>query len=192
VYLPIGFAQGSGIHKDQEFRRLTILKTNKTDKISTAIPKSNNSNMPIVGFDPFGSFFDDVFERSLLHNKALLATVPRAENQQLWQPHGLHVQEDDKSYSIFVDVPGVKVEDMNMQLVGNNQALHLSGGRKFQNGDTVEETKFERRFTIASDIDVEKIKADLSNGVLTITAPKKEPEKESRRIITITEAATSE
>jgi HSP20 family protein len=168
------------------------LKTNKNENFSTAIPKSNSSNMPIVRYDPFGSFFDDVFERSLLHNKALLAAVPRAENQQLWQPHGLQVQEDHQAYSIYFDVPGVKAEDMKMQLVDNNQALHLSGGRKFQNGDTVEETKFERRFTIASDIDVEKIKADLSNGVLTITAPKKEPEKESPRIITIREAATSE
>jgi HSP20 family protein len=148
--------------------------------------------MPIVRYDPFGSFFDDVFEQSLFHNKGLLAAVPRAENQQMWQPHGLQVQEDDKAHYIFFDVPGVKAEDMTMQLVDNNRALHLSGGRKFQNRDTVEESKFERRFTIASDIDVEKIKAALSNGVLTITTPKKEPEKESPRIITITKAATSE
>jgi HSP20 family protein len=159
------------------------LKTNKSETFSTAIPKSNNSNMTIVRYDLFGSFFDDVFERSLLHNEALLAAVPREENQQLWQPHVLQVQEDDKAYSLTFDLPGVMAEDMKMQLVDNNQALHLSGGRKFQNGDAVEETKFERRFTIASDIDVEKIKADLSNGVLTITAPKKEPEKESPRAI---------
>eukprot|EP00980_Cylindrotheca_fusiformis_P025204 scaffold13271_cov110-Cylindrotheca_fusiformis.AAC.7 len=79
-----------------------------------------------------------------------------------------------------------------MELVDNNQAIHLSGGRKFKNGETVEETKFERRFTIGSDVDVEKINADLSNGVLTITAPKKEQQNPSPRLIAINEQASSE
>eukprot|EP00980_Cylindrotheca_fusiformis_P000223 scaffold52_cov183-Cylindrotheca_fusiformis.AAC.2 len=151
--------------------------------------------MNIIRYDPFGSFFDDdTFERNLfsLHNNALSTFPKTGDGKKSWKPLGLQIQEDEKSYSFSVDVPGVKAEDMKMELVDNNQALHLSGGRKFKNGDTVEETKFERRFTIGSDVDVEKINADLSDGVLTITAPKKEQQKPSSRLIAINEQASSE
>ena len=37
------------------------------------------------------------------------------------------------------------------------------------------ETKFDRRFTIGKNVDIEKITANLTNGVLTVTAPKKDP-----------------
>eukprot|EP00980_Cylindrotheca_fusiformis_P001389 scaffold344_cov130-Cylindrotheca_fusiformis.AAC.20 len=138
--------------------------------------------MPIIRYDPFANFFDDAFERSLFQNNT------RGEKKkQLWQPRGFQVHQDEKAYFICVDVPGVKKEDMKMQLVNNNETLHLSGCRKFKHGDDVEETKFERHFTIGSDVDVEKINADLSNGVLTIAAPKKEPTKDSPRLIAIKE-----
>eukprot|EP00980_Cylindrotheca_fusiformis_P025206 scaffold13271_cov110-Cylindrotheca_fusiformis.AAC.9 len=155
--------------------------------------------LPIMRFDPIGSFFDedDELEIFVRPSKRLRSSFPGSASkskEQLWKPHGFQVHEDEKSYSFSVDVPGVKAEDMKMELVDKNQALHLSGHRKFKNGDTVKETKFERRFTIDSDVDVEKINADLSNGVLTITAPKKKPaelEKESPRLIAINEGSTS-
>eukprot|EP00980_Cylindrotheca_fusiformis_P001387 scaffold344_cov130-Cylindrotheca_fusiformis.AAC.18 len=149
--------------------------------------------MPIIRYDPFANFFDDAFERSLFQNNTRSPGVnTRGENKkQLWQPRGFQVHQDEKAYFICVDVPGVKKEDMKMQLVNNNETLHLSGCRKFKHGDDVEETKFERHFTIGSDVDVEKINADLSNGVLTITAPKKEPAKDSPRFIAIKDSAVT-
>eukprot|EP00980_Cylindrotheca_fusiformis_P021619 scaffold8474_cov104-Cylindrotheca_fusiformis.AAC.1 len=157
--------------------------------------------MNIIRYDPFGSFFDDdAFERNLFPRHSMtnaLSSFPSRSNDQgtkSWKPLGLQVREDEKSYSFSVDVPGVRAEDMKMELVDNNQTIHLSGGRKFKDGDTVEETRFDRRFTIGSDVDVEKINADLSNGVLTITAPKKEPaqlEKESSRLIAINDGSNS-
>lgn len=176
--------------------RSQFQKDNKIESVANSDTKQQTI-MPIMRYDPFASFFDDAFERSFFHNNAV-ASVPthhiaeKKQQQQLWQPRGFQVQEDEKTYTISVDVPGVKAEDMEMQLVENNQALHLRGGRRFQNGDAFDETKFERRFTIGADIDVENINAELSNGVLTIVAPKKEPEKESPRLIAIKEGAATE
>lgn len=146
--------------------------------------------MPIIRYDPFRPFFDG--DASKKTNALMSCFRGDDGNKQLWQPSGFQVQEDEKNYSISVDVPGVRAEDMKMQLVDNNQALSLSGGRKFHNGETVEETKFERRFNVGTEVDVEKINAALSNGVLTITVPKKDPKKESSRLIAINSGATME
>lgn len=128
--------------------------------------------------DPFGfsSLFDDVFEPNY---HQLMRHPPSSFSS-------LQIQEDDKAYSIALDVPGVKPEDMKMQLKDNDRVLHLSGGRKFQKEGTESETRFDRRFTIGENVDIENIRADLANGVLTITAPKKSPEELAPRDIPIT------
>lgn len=152
--------------------------------------------MSLRRYDPFGFssiFFDDLFgdeepvptRRSPFSNTVLMA-LPRNDNGNddhnnvlggNKHPAGglLQVHEDEKAYSIAIDVPGVKVDEMTMQLEDDNQVLHLSGGRKFQRGDAVTETKFDRRFTIGRNVDTENITANLTNGVLTVTAPKKDP-----------------
>eukprot|EP00526_Cylindrotheca_closterium_P023032 CAMPEP_0113625530 /NCGR_PEP_ID=MMETSP0017_2-20120614/13189_1 /TAXON_ID=2856 /ORGANISM="Cylindrotheca closterium" /LENGTH=160 /DNA_ID=CAMNT_0000535651 /DNA_START=98 /DNA_END=580 /DNA_ORIENTATION=+ /assembly_acc=CAM_ASM_000147 len=145
--------------------------------------------MPILHIDPFSAAaFDAAFDQSVLFNNAKnnVTLKPRgtAKPKRTWQPTGVQIQKTEEAYSIFIDVPGVKQQDMQMQLTGdnNNQTLVLSGIRKFlvptattTGGNEVEEAKFEKRFNIGHDVDVEKISADLSSaGVLKITAPKKE------------------
>mmetsp|Transcript_38743 Transcript_38743/g.93664 ORF Transcript_38743/g.93664 Transcript_38743/m.93664 type:complete len:86 (+) Transcript_38743:442-699(+) len=69
--------------------------------------------------------------------------------------------------------------------------IHLSGGRQFQSkdGTSFETSSFERQFSIGPNVDKEKIAADLKDGVLTITVPKKEPEETSPTYIPITSGA---
>ncbi len=50
--------------------------------------------------------------------------------------------------------------------------LHLSGGRKIQRGDEVIETCFEKSFRLGRNIDASKITANMSDGVMIVTAPK--------------------
>lgn len=149
--------------------------------------------MPRVKRDQFGSLFDHyTFERSLSMNNAL-AAVPRVENKKkLWGPSGVQVQENNEEYSILIDVPGVRAKDMAMQIVDNKRALYLRGVRTFESGETVEEKKFDRHINIAQDVNVDKIKADLTNGVLQIKAPKKEnPERSNADFIPIAQAVPS-
>jgi HSP20 family protein len=125
--------------------------------------------MPILQIDPFSAAFDTAFDQSVLFNNAKKA-------KRTWQPTFVHIEKTGEKFSILIDVPGVKQEDMQMQLTAKNQTLLLSGIRKFHakgGSEEVDEAKFEKRFNIGHDVDVEKITANLSDGVLKITAPKK-------------------
>ena len=103
---------------------------------------------------------------------------------------GYEINESDGKYSIAIDVPGVKASDINAQLENDGKVLHLTGGRKVTKDGKVSETRFEKRFTIGDNIDVNQLSADLSDGVLTVTAPKKKKEEPEPMKITITEGKT--
>lgn len=85
------------------------------------------------------------------------------------------IHQDDKTYSILVDLPGVKANDMKIKLMADN-ILHLSGGRKFQEDGRIEESKFGYQFSLANkNLDLDNLQANMSDGVLKISAPMLEP-----------------
>lgn len=161
-----------------QFPKTSIGQQNPTTILSKDI-------MPILHIDPFSPAFDSAFNQAVLFNNANTTLKPRTAKKakRTWQPNFVHIQTTDEKYSILIDVPGVKQGDMQMQLTDKNQTLLLSGIRKFprhpttgskeKEGEEIDEAKFEKRFNIGNDVDAEKITADLSDGVLTITAPKK-------------------
>lgn len=100
---------------------------------------------------------------------------------------GYEINETEDRYQIAVDVPGVKAGDINAQLENDGRVLHLSGGRKVVKDGKTTETKFEKRFTIGENVDTSKLSADLSDGVLTVTAPKVKKEEPQPKKIAITE-----
>lgn len=144
--------------------------------------------MSLLRYDPFTTFFDDTFDQS-----------PFFRNQQLmsregWQPTGMRSQEDDKNIIFQIDIPGVKSDDLKMKLNDNNNGhtmVHVSGERKFRSEDgfSVESSSFERQFSIGPNVDKDKIAADLKEGVLTITIPKKEAKETSPTYIPITSSS---
>jgi HSP20 family protein len=105
---------------------------------------------------------------------------------------GVHVHEDDSNYSVSIDLPGIKPSDVCVKLEDDGRTIRLSGHRKFQSVDSSgkSESKFVRRFTVGDDIDVEKLTANLSDGVLTLSAPKKAPRTATARQIEITTTAS--
>ncbi len=94
------------------------------------------------------------------------------------------VTETKDHYILGLDMPGVKKEDIKIEMQGNK--LILSGERqhewKEKNGETTlrhERTygKFERTFTLPVAIAAEKIEAHYENGVLNVAIPKAETAK---------------
>ena len=135
-------------------------------------------------FDPRPYSFDDLMP--------VLTNRDRSDDMILTRSSpGFEIHEDDHKYSIAIDVPGVKVDDMEIKLEDNGRVLHLSGGRKVKKGDQVSETKFVKRFTIGENVDTEKLTANLANGVLEVTAPKKVPTKKEAQVIKITQGPTA-
>ena len=106
---------------------------------------------------------------------------------------GYTITEADGKFNINVDLPGMKPSDIKVELEHDGSVLHISGERKIKTENTYKEVSFDRRFSLGANVDVEKMTANLADGVLTLTAPKMEPEKPKTRTIAITEGpATKE
>jgi HSP20 family protein len=97
------------------------------------------------------------------------------------------VSETHDSYVIVGDLPGVDDSDVDLSLRGNQ--LTISGKREQEekkespNYFCCERSygSFLRTFTLPQGVDQEHIRADLKNGVLTVTLPKS-PEMKARKI----------
>lgn len=83
---------------------------------------------------------------------------------------------------IKAEVPGLSKEDLNVKIQGNY--LEIGGTRKSDapegySAHRVERgtVSFNRSFTLPSEVDSEKVKATLANGILTLILPKSEAAK---------------
>jgi HSP20 family protein len=102
---------------------------------------------------------------------------------------GYDIASTEKSVKIFIDLPGVKIEDVTIE-VENDNLLQIRGERKMvvkKKGEeeTKSEIQFEKSFSLDTSLDSSNIVANLTDGVLTITIPKvfeKEEEKAVRKI----------
>ena len=107
-----------------------------------------------------------------------------------WAP-ALDVHEDKEGFSIRVELPGMKREDIEVTL--QDGALVISGERKAE--QVSEETtvhrqeryygKFTRALTLPAAVAGDKVKAQYKDGILTVTLPKAEEAKP--KAITVSE-----
>lgn len=79
------------------------------------------------------------------------------------------LQETDEGFVMAVELPGVKKEDLKIEIV--EQSLSISAERKRDGG------KFSYRMTLPRLADTSKVEANLEDGVLEIAIPKMEAAK---------------
>jgi HSP20 family protein len=96
----------------------------------------------------------------------------------------VEIHEADGEYRVAVDLPGVRLEDI--ELTFSEGLLTLKGERPAAAAGEVRYSSrwsgpFERVVGVGPDVDEARISARLENGVLTIALPKK-PEWQPRRI----------
>lgn len=116
----------------------------------------------------FDNVFDDFFTAPKSHT-ASDSVTPR-----------ITVSEDDQTYIVEAEIPGVTRENVKISVEGNVVTLEAEVKRQVEqkDGDNVTQTertirKFSRRFTLAKDVDDTQSAAKLENGILTLTLPKK-------------------
>lgn len=103
-----------------------------------------------------------------------------------WVP-SIDVSETEDEIIVKADIPGVKPEDIEINLVDN--VLTIKGEKKREKEEKKENFyrverycgTFMRSIQIPSEVDVEKIKAQYKDGVLKVTLPKK-PESKGKTI----------
>jgi HSP20 family protein len=95
------------------------------------------------------------------------------------------IEETDDAYVIEADLPGVKREDIDIELAGNE--LLVTGEIKQREGKFRRRTRrvgrFELRVALPDGVDGGKVDAKLDHGVLTVRVPK--AEKAQRRKIDV-------
>ena len=94
------------------------------------------------------------------------------------------INETKEHYLVSFDMPGVKKEDIKIEVQGNT--LLISGERQREIKESSTEAalrhervygKFERTFELPNSINADKIEAQYDNGVLNIVLPKAEAAK---------------
>lgn len=95
----------------------------------------------------------------------------------------LDISETDEALQIRVDLPGIKPEEVDVEV--RNNTLQITGERKEEREEKREMWhrterhlgRFARSMTLPCEVQDEKVAAEYSNGVLNITLPKAEKAK---------------
>jgi HSP20 family protein len=140
--------------------------------------------MALAPFSMFEVFDDPVFRRlnTLARFDSDVPTSNYIKDTHAIANTLVDVKETEKGYNFIADLPGLKREEVKVQLEDGN-VLVISGERAREEKKETEKYhrversygKFLRRFQLPKDSDVGKISAASENGVLTISVPKVPP-----------------
>jgi HSP20 family protein len=92
----------------------------------------------------------------------------------------IDVKEDDKGYTVKADIPGVKKEDIQID-VDNDEITLRAEAKKEKEEKKDEKVVYSERsygmvsrsFSLPSDVDAKLANAEYKDGVLTLVLPKK-------------------
>lgn len=123
--------------------------------------------------DLFNGFDDDAYLPSFNFKKAF--HTPKVD-----------VKENKDNYSLEMDLPGKSEKDVNVELNGNVLTISSEHETKKDENENKDKkdgskwlihersySKFSRSFTLPDDVDAAKLSANVKNGVLTVTMPRK-------------------
>ena len=127
----------------------------------------------VTRWDPFEDNLDELF-------KGFFLRPMRLEQSQEPMRIKVDVKEDDKAYQVHAEIPGVKKEDIQVSIDGNQVAISAEVKRQKEEkqGEKTLRTeryygKVYRAFSLAQDVDQEQAQARYENGVLELTLPKR-------------------
>ena len=140
----------------------------------------------LIKWKPFNSLLDDFF-------RTVHPTIDQRwmmpENSE-FLPH-LDIKQSDKEITITADIPGMDKKDVNVSISDN--LLTIEGERtgehrSEENGYVCVERSFgsfKRRLQLPQDTEAENITAEYKQGVLVLHIPRREPQKNEVKKISI-------
>ena len=144
-----------------------------------ALPTRWNPFRPNNRFDLFPEFED------LVRNLGSRGSLARQYENTLEMRMDVH--EDEQSYQVKVDVPGVKKDDIDISIEGNQVTItaEVKHEKTREEAKELYSERYEgqayRSFTLPSEIDVGQAEAHYDGGVLMLRLPKK-PGNGSRKL----------
>ena len=116
----------------------------------------------------FDNLFDDFFTTDSQGTSSVMKT---------------DIVEKDGNYELSIEMPGVKKEDIQMELKDNNLKVIASHNKDKEDkeGRIIRQKRviglYSRSFYVGNDVRTENVKASFSNEELVVTVSKKAPKK---------------
>lgn len=146
----------------------------------------------IVRFDPFEDLSRLQREVNRLFDDSSRPAPRTPENTSVrtWAPT-VDIREDNEEIVLLADLPGVKLEDVNIELSGDT--LTVSGQRSFNDTERKESYvrveraygAFRRAFTVGVPIKQSDVSASYRDGILEVHLPKSEEIKPKKITIAV-------
>lgn len=120
-------------------------------------------------FDPFLDLFAPI---SYQENKYARGLQMRTD-----------IKESDKGYSLFVDLPGIEKNNINVSFKDGYLTIEAKAEEKHDENENVKYLHKERFYGVSSrsyyvgEVNEKDIKAKYQDGVLSLYVPKEEPEE---------------
>ena len=126
-------------------------------------------------FDDFDQFFDNFFR-----------DVPTRNTGAVQYP-SVDIREEKDKYLLEADLPGFSDKDVNVHV--ENNVLYIESAKEENREDKGENylvkerarCTFKRSFSLPEGVNVDAIKGEFKNGVLTLDVPKS-PERQPKKI----------
>ena len=122
--------------------------------------------------NPADEAFDDIL-------RGIFLSPLRREAQPQMQIR-MDVSEDDKAYTVRAEIPGVKKDDIQVTIDGNQVAIsaELKNEKEVKEGEKIIRSErycgtVARAFSLAQDVDEDNAQAKYNDGVLELTLLKK-------------------
>ncbi len=116
-------------------------------------------------------------------------------NYETFSVPAVNIQENFANFAIQLAAPGLKKENFAIEVEDNVLKVSAEVTTNTEKSDEKEKSKFTRKefnyssftrsFTLPETVHVDEINAAYEDGVLTITLPKKEEEKISKKMVEI-------
>src|SRR4051812_9029277 len=135
----------------------------------------------ITRYNPFEEVFKD-FDKGFW-------VKPFAFPEQAETKMKVDVKEDDKAFTIRAEIPGVKREDIQVDV--DHDVVSLRAELKREKEEKKDEKLVysersygmqSRSFTLPAEVDAKDVKAEYKDGVLSLTLPKKANGSSSTRV----------
>jgi HSP20 family protein len=130
----------------------------------------------ITRFTPIDEMFDDLLRGFFVRPVGFEGAQGAAAPVQM----KIDVREDEKSYTVHADLPGVKKEDIQVHVDGNQVSLAAEVRREkdVKEGERVLRSeryvgRVARSFSLAAEVDSGAAQAKYADGVLELVLPKK-------------------
>jgi HSP20 family protein len=129
----------------------------------------------LTPFKRFDDMFPELFRQFMRRSAFDLEPIEQMGDIRI------DIDENDKSYAVRAELPGVKKEDVRVEVDGNRVSITAEVRKdveeKGKEGRVlVRETyrgSASRQFTLAHDVDESGVVAKLEDGVLNLTLPKR-------------------